>query len=344
LKRSYRKWNKSNNVFKLPFVEEIQSGTGGRTTAQGYGGQDSIRQKFTSYEPDNETDLDFAQARMYVSKLGRFNSTDPLYIELRRLGDPQQINLYNYTRNNPLKFVDRTGLDIEVTGETTEDYINRLQKNVSFKINRNSQTGKVQIVDDKGNVLDKKALGKLGKGLKGAEKELFKAITDEKNHAVIDTVRESGDVDFGRFDGKGHNTIDSSDLSILDNSSDNAGFTAAHVVGHETLEAYHSAINQTTSANMNDSHNYANGFFAGITPVTDQSSATFTVNDGGTINNYSASSIPNSGVITHVSSVFNIQGTKTNIRIEKQFISPVPRNAIPVNVPPHHIVDVRREP
>jgi hypothetical protein len=31
----------------LPFGEEIQSGTGGRTTAQGYGGGDSIRQKFT---------------------------------------------------------------------------------------------------------------------------------------------------------------------------------------------------------------------------------------------------------------------------------------------------------
>ena len=299
----------------------------------------------TSYERDKETDLDFAQARYYSKNHGRFNSPDPLYIEIRRLTDPQQINLYSYTRNNPLTYTDPTGLDIEVRGETTDDYINRLQQNVSFKVNRNGTTGKVQIVDADGNVLDKKALKNLGKSLSNKrEKELFKAITDTKNHAVINTVRESGDVDFGRFDGNGQNTIDSSDLAILDNSSDNADFTAAHVVGHETLEAYHSAKKKTIMANMNKSHNYANKFFAGIEPVANQSSATFTVNNGGTINNYSVSNIPNSGAITHVSSVFNIQGTNRNIRIEKQFISPIPVNAIPSSLPSHHIVDVRREP
>lgn len=101
------------------------------------------------------------------------------------------------------------------------------------------------------------------------------------------------------------------------------------MVGHETLEAYDSAVNQTTMSNMSNSHYFANGFFAGIQPVANQSSAHFTV-----IN----------GAITHVSSVFNIQGTNTNIRIERQFVTPIPVNSVVNSVPPHHIVDVRREP
>ncbi|MCV4567421.1 hypothetical protein OFB72_33210, partial [Escherichia coli] len=68
----------SNYVFKLPFGGEIQSGTGGRTAAQGYGGQDSISQKFTGYQRDNETGLDFAEARYYKNQHGRFTAVDPL--------------------------------------------------------------------------------------------------------------------------------------------------------------------------------------------------------------------------------------------------------------------------
>ena len=124
---------------------------------------------------------------MYENKFGRFSSPDPLYLELRRLQDPQQINLYGYTRDNPLRFLDATGLDIEVTGETPDDYINYLQQDVSFKISRNAKTRKVQIVDSSGKVLDKKALKELKKSLakagklvdNKAERELFKAITDQ---------------------------------------------------------------------------------------------------------------------------------------------------------------------
>jgi RHS repeat-associated protein len=97
----------SNNVFKLPFGEEIQSGTGGRNSAQGYGGQDSVRQKFTGYERDAETDLDFAQARMYNKNHGRFTSVDPI---AGILVNPQSHNKYAYVWNNPLILTDPTGL------------------------------------------------------------------------------------------------------------------------------------------------------------------------------------------------------------------------------------------
>lgn len=87
----------------MPFGEEI---------ARSAYGSDTVRQKFTGYERDGETDLDFAQARMYAQRLGRFTAADPLYFTPQRVVDPQQLSLFAYVRNNPLRFVDPTGLDL----------------------------------------------------------------------------------------------------------------------------------------------------------------------------------------------------------------------------------------
>ena len=92
----------------LPFGEELYAGTGNRTTAQGYVA-DAVRQKFTSYERDSETGLDFAQARYYASTQGRFTSPDPFNGSMSP-GNPQSFNRYSYTLNSPLNFVDPLGL------------------------------------------------------------------------------------------------------------------------------------------------------------------------------------------------------------------------------------------
>lgn len=93
-----------------PFGEEIA--TSQRTQGLGYT-DDAVRQKFTLYERDIETDLDFAQARMYANRLGRFTTVDPIKMTDDRMIDPQQINLYIYTRNNPLNFIDPTGMIVD---------------------------------------------------------------------------------------------------------------------------------------------------------------------------------------------------------------------------------------
>lgn len=46
---------------------------------------------------------------MYNFQHGRFTAVDPIMISKERLLDPQAINLYAYTRNNPLKYIDPTG-------------------------------------------------------------------------------------------------------------------------------------------------------------------------------------------------------------------------------------------
>jgi RHS repeat-associated protein len=64
---------------------------------------------FTSYERDSESGNDFAMARYHVNRLGRFSSPDSV---AGHLADPQTLNRYAYARNNPLTFVDPTGLNL----------------------------------------------------------------------------------------------------------------------------------------------------------------------------------------------------------------------------------------
>ena len=95
-----------------PFGEEIA--TSQRTIGLNYSG-DGVRKKFTGYERDGETGLDFAEARYLGCALGRFSSPDPLMASGKR-GNPQTWNRYVYVLNNPLNIIDPLGLDGERTG------------------------------------------------------------------------------------------------------------------------------------------------------------------------------------------------------------------------------------
>ena len=101
----------------MPFGEEIS--TSQRTAGLGYR-VDTVRQKFTAYERDVESDLDFAQARYYNPNHARFTSVDPVKMSSKRMRNPQQFNLYTYAVNNPLKYVDPDGEDNELVTEQRE--------------------------------------------------------------------------------------------------------------------------------------------------------------------------------------------------------------------------------
>lgn len=78
------------------------------------GSGDTNRKKFTGYERDTETGLDFAQARYFSSSQGRFTSPDSF---LGTLANPQTLNRYTYVVNNPLNSTDPTGhLPVSATG------------------------------------------------------------------------------------------------------------------------------------------------------------------------------------------------------------------------------------
>jgi len=101
----------------FPFGEEVFAA--GRTTAQGYGISDGMRQGYTGYEKDGETGLNFAQARYHSPMQGRFTSPDPL-LTSARLAVPQSWNRYTYCINNPLLYVDPSGLDWIKNKETRD--------------------------------------------------------------------------------------------------------------------------------------------------------------------------------------------------------------------------------
>jgi len=72
-----------------------------------------FRYRFTGYERDIETATatnqgnDYAFARFYNSRLGRFMSGDPLD---GHIDDPQTLNHYSYVRNNPVNLLDPSGM------------------------------------------------------------------------------------------------------------------------------------------------------------------------------------------------------------------------------------------
>lgn len=79
-----------------------------RTTNLGYK-PENLRQDYTGYQKDDESGLEYAQARYYNSSHGRFTSVDPLTASVS-IRNPQTFNRYSYVLNSPYKFTDPLGL------------------------------------------------------------------------------------------------------------------------------------------------------------------------------------------------------------------------------------------
>jgi len=101
--------------FGKDIAETLGATTGGRTSAHGYGATDELRKQYTGYERDEESGLEYAQARYYNGDHGRFTSTDPLMASAD-IKNPQTFNRYSYVLNSPYKYVDPLGLISSSTG------------------------------------------------------------------------------------------------------------------------------------------------------------------------------------------------------------------------------------
>jgi RHS repeat-associated protein len=75
------------------------------------------RSRITGKERDTESGNDYFGARYYASSMGRFLSPDPKQITKQRMADPQQWNMYAYTRNNPLVAIDPGGKELRFVNQ-----------------------------------------------------------------------------------------------------------------------------------------------------------------------------------------------------------------------------------
>ena len=90
----------------LAFGDEASSAQ--RTANPNYDTSET-RKGYTGYEKDDESGLEFAQARYYNATHGRFTSVDPLTASAN-VKNPQTFNRYSYVLNSPYKFTDPLGL------------------------------------------------------------------------------------------------------------------------------------------------------------------------------------------------------------------------------------------
>ena len=181
----------------LPFGEEVNAGTAGRTSCYpappppAGGGV-----LFTGKERDAESGLDFFDARYMSSAQGRFTSTDPVTITTHRLLNPQELNLYAYVANNPLRFIDPTGKVLQCVG--TDNQQNQcfadLQQIAGDAANRLSIDAKTGVVsfDTKDLDLSKNAGGALVNDLVGSKNtydfSIGPTIMTDKGPVRIDTI------------------------------------------------------------------------------------------------------------------------------------------------------------
>ena len=95
----------------MPFGEELNANSAtNRLDTQKYTyGEDNVRKRFTGYEKDQETGLDFAEARYYNNQHGRFTAVDPM-LASGLSSNPQTFNRYAYVSNNPTNATDPTGM------------------------------------------------------------------------------------------------------------------------------------------------------------------------------------------------------------------------------------------
>jgi RHS repeat-associated protein len=150
---------------------------------------DSNHYKFTGKERDAESSLDYFGARYYSNALGRFASPDALLTTLRQ-EDPQTLNRYSYTLDNPLRYNDPTGLYEE---DVHRDLTTVLAMAAGFDANTATQIGKEDQAVDEDN---RNPYGIFTKEMR----EKYHFTTQERRDELWNDFDKSGTIrDLGTF-------------------------------------------------------------------------------------------------------------------------------------------------
>jgi RHS repeat-associated protein len=89
-------------------------------------GSFSEQRRFIGEEYDGDTEFSYLNARYYQGPRGQFMSQDPASRNTPEqfLADPQQLNTYAYSKNNPIRFLDQSGnITIEFSRPINNQFI-----------------------------------------------------------------------------------------------------------------------------------------------------------------------------------------------------------------------------
>jgi len=124
---------------------------------------------FTDKELDGDLGLYYFEARWYDSEIGRFSGQDPAQLDgrvFKLIQDPQSLNFYAYSRNNPIILVDRNG----EYWETAIDIIFFTLSTRDFYLNPSLTTGAWATLDALGVALPVPAVaGYLKNGVRASK-------------------------------------------------------------------------------------------------------------------------------------------------------------------------------
>jgi RHS repeat-associated protein len=155
-------------------------------------GQDKINDKFATYKRDEETNLDFAQARMFEDNYGRFTSPDPTMLSVNG-NNPQSWNRYIYVMNSPLSYSDPLGLW-------------RIETSVYWKMNEDG----TYATDDKGRrIVDHVTVWAYATkdGDDGASLAKQLGLTGDEAKAFAETVGDAGSLALSNLNSYGSSKI-----------------------------------------------------------------------------------------------------------------------------------------
>jgi RHS repeat-associated protein len=192
------------------------------------------RFKFTGKERDTETKYDYLAARYYDARIARFMQFDPHGSRYANL------STYSYVGNNPLGFVDPSGMDMEVyiNGDQAERATSELQKTSELKLSRDKDTGKLSASGEAKTEADKKLLAAID------DKKIQVHLTATSDFVVPSLVDGTQDLrlNVGMFDGSkliGDKVVTSQFVN-MDQAETGKSIlgTPGESVLHEVLESY----------------------------------------------------------------------------------------------------------
>ena len=192
--------------------------------------------KLTGKERDPESGLDNFGARYNSSAMGRFMSPDPKMISLQRMVDPQEWNMYSYTRNNPLNAIDPDGQELRLVIYNSSSLSKQLVTRVAIGIAAKYQKAGVknvsyEIREGKPGAL-KQAAAEL---LPTPHSHLLEIRKDKEGSPTIPNGEGGHNWDFG-----GHSAVDASAVNEKGPKSDNDLVNGlvnvgSHESGHDVL-------------------------------------------------------------------------------------------------------------